>query len=51
MEEWRNLPKHTVFYCDLKVSSSERKIDENFANHFLKFKANSGGVKSKPMTL
>ena len=26
----------TVSHCDLKVSSSQAKIDENFANYFLK---------------
>ena len=27
-------------HCDLKVSRSQAKIDENFANYFLKTKAN-----------
>ena len=29
----------TVSHCDLKVSSSQAKIDENFANYFLNSKA------------
>ena len=35
-------PKYFVAaHCDLKVSSSQAKIDENFANYFLKTKANN----------
>ena len=39
--------KSTIFrvfgapHCDLKVLSSQAKIDENFANYFLKTKANN----------
>ena len=29
------------WHCDLKVSSSQAKINENFANYFLKPKANN----------
>ena len=28
-------------HCDLKVSRSQAKIDENFANYFFKTKANN----------
>ena len=39
----RNIPilniKHN--HCGLKVSRSQAKIDENFANNFLKTKANN----------
>ena len=36
--------QHIVYMnmrCDLKVSSSQAKIDKNFANYFLKTKANN----------
>ena len=33
--------KGTVAHCDLKVSRSQAKIDENFANYFFKTKANN----------
>ena len=32
----------SYFLCDLKVSRSRAKIDENFVNNFLKTKANKG---------
>ena len=37
-----SLPPHSLAFsvnCDLKVSSSQAKIDENFANYFIKTKA------------
>ena len=33
--------KYFLLRCDLKVSRSQAKIDENFANYFLKTKANN----------
>ena len=30
-----------ILHCDLKVSALARKIDEHFANYFLKTKANN----------
>ena len=32
---------HKSVHCDLKVSRSQAKINENFANYFLKTKANN----------
>jgi len=37
----RSLIFFDVIHCDLKVSRSQAKIVENFANYFLKAKANN----------
>ena len=33
--------RFTLVHCDLKVSSSKAKIDENFGNYFFKTKTNN----------
>ena len=35
------LPDILATQCDIRVSRSQAKIDENFANYFLKTKANN----------
>ena len=42
---------YTIQHCDLKVSRSEAKIYENFANYFLKSNANSKCVIVSKSTL
>ena len=39
--EHDNVNIDQINHCDLKVSSSQAKIDQNFANYFLKTKANN----------
>ena len=38
---WRSKDRKHIQHCDLKVPRSQAKIDENFANYFLKTNANN----------